>query len=428
MEYLRELEPWKGRGGFSLDGVRKLLAQLNNPQDCYRTIHVAGTNGKGSVATFCAAMLAGSGAQVGLISSPHLSRVNERIIINGRPIDDVALDELANAVKGAAGKAGVVPTFFEAMVVAGFLAFRSSKLDWAVVEVGLGGRLDATNVLKRPNICVITTIDYDHQDILGHTLEQIAREKGGIFKPDSKVVIGELKDEPRQVLLSQANELGLEALIAGRDFSWNTRNELSCGVGYKSKKLGDYTVPIQLKGQYQAQNLATSITAIGLTGVDMRSALAGAETAFWPARLEEFRVGSRRCILDCAHNPAGVRVLKDHLLELGIGEALLVFGALETKDWKEMLRTLLPLAGEVLIAEPASPNAVKAACVAEFLSGSDVNFSVALNYREVISRLEMSDDRPAVLAGSIYLVGELRRLLLGDDFVFWRERSTCSTI
>ena len=180
--YLEKLTPWNGRGGFALEGIVKVLKRLGDPQDSYPTIHIAGTNGKGSVSSGISSILGAAGYRVGLNSSPHLQSLNERIAIDGLPIDSTALGEFCHDVRVAANRDLVELSFHEAITVVSFLAFREIGVEWAVVEVGLGGRLDASNVISRPAATAIVTIDYDHQAILGNTLAEIAAEKAGIIK------------------------------------------------------------------------------------------------------------------------------------------------------------------------------------------------------------------------------------------------------
>lgn len=373
-------------------------------------------------------MLAAGGARVGLISSPHLSRINERIVIDGQMISDAYLDDLGLEIKIAALSSKIELSFFEAITMAGFLAFARSELDWGVVEVGLGGRLDATNIITSPKVSVVTTIDLDHQDLLGDSLEKIAAEKAGIFKPNTTVVIGELKPDPQAVLLTKANELDLKSYTAGKDFVWNVRNTEGRVVRYRSEVFGDGELESGFRGAHQAQNLSVAVTAARAAGVSMSDCIRGAATAFWPARLEAAVVEGRNWILDCAHNPAGVQTLATYLSDTGVSDATLIFGALDTKDWKGMLKVLTPFSSEVLIVEPRAPNPVSAEAIAAFLSGNEVRFRVfGDDYQAARSHIREIASPLTIVAGSIYLVGEFRQRLLGEDFNYWAQRSTRST-
>ncbi|MBN8550207.1 MAG: bifunctional folylpolyglutamate synthase/dihydrofolate synthase [Deltaproteobacteria bacterium] len=426
--YLSQLAPWKGKGGFTLDKMRALMAALGNPQDQYRSVHVAGTNGKGSVSVSCASILGAAGFKVGLNISPHLTRMNERIIVDGVAISDERLDRVAEMIGDVAIANDLELTFFEAITACSFVEFAERGVDWAVIEVGLGGRLDATNVIASPAVCVVTTIDYDHQEILGNSLAQIAKEKAGIFKPSAAIVIGELKSEPREVLVSAASAASSGVYLAGHDFSWNVRNGGEPYVEYSSSQFGGMSIRSVLPGVHQAQNLSVAATVGRLIGVDCATCELGLAKAFWPARLEEIRKGEQSYLIDCAHNIAGIQALGDYLGSCGKSNQALVFGAIETKEWQNMLEILLPYSSEVLIVEPLAPNPVGCARIADFLSGIGVKFRVfEQNYRAVLEYLSGGEWPGVVIAGSMYMVGEIREMLSNQQVRYWERCSTRST-
>ena len=200
LEYLQSLESWDFKSPFSQNNISTVLDYLGKPQDKPRALHVAGTNGKGSVSAMMSSILKQAGYSVGTNISPHLMNVNERFIINGEAIDDARLSEALSIVKGAVEATEAPLSYHEALTAAAFYAFKD--LDWIVMEVGLGGRLDASNVIAKPEIAFITSIGLDHQDILGHTLEAIAKEKAGIIKEGSHVVLGDIAPEPFEVISS----------------------------------------------------------------------------------------------------------------------------------------------------------------------------------------------------------------------------------
>lgn len=222
-DFLRELETaciLRGRpsdGTVSFDAIARCLQELGRPDRSYRSVHVTGTNGKTSVSIMTAALIQTSGMKVGLYTSPHLGHFRERISVNGQPISEQELVNACNQLKSLMDWAGVEMTPFEFLTAAAFFAFRSAKVDYAVVEVGIGGRHDATNVIA-PELSVVTTVDYDHMDLLGDTLEQIAAEKSGIIKPMTPVVCGPMQEGPRSVLLSRAAQLEAPVLLYGRDY------------------------------------------------------------------------------------------------------------------------------------------------------------------------------------------------------------------
>ena len=201
LDYLATLTRWDGTGEFNLTALSRVLNYFGNPQDKVPSIHVGGTNGKGSVCVTTAAIIGAAGYRCGLATSPHLSRINERIVIDGHEVDDYSLSTLALELERSCVRKKETLTYHEALTAMSFLAFFENKVDWMVVEVGLGGTLDASNVISKPEISVITTIDFDHEDILGNSLRLIAREKAGIIKNGSRVVIGPMSAEAREIIL-----------------------------------------------------------------------------------------------------------------------------------------------------------------------------------------------------------------------------------
>lgn len=408
-DYLNSLAPWTGQKGFSTDTMGILMKAFGSPQDKYRSIHVAGTNGKGSVSAFSAAILRSSGAKVGVTTSPHLQAVNERIVIDGEPISDSDLNRLATVLRDKGNELGVTPSFFEGITACAFLAFAERKVDWAVVEVGLGGRLDATNVISAPDIAVITNIDFDHQEILGFSLAEIAREKAGIVKKGSAVVVGTMEDSAAQAIQDRCSSVGLVPYQAGRDFTWNAWNG-QCAF-YRGPKGEGSFVPA-LRGRHQLDNAALAITACSLAGIPISICLEGVKMASWPGRIESVRTGALEWLVDCAHNPAGIRTLCNFLVASKAPKAPIIFGVIDTKNWEEMLESLVPHATEFLLVTPKSPKALPTAELSQYLSsigvkssefGSDYDSAIAI----AAARAEF-----AIVTGSIYMIGELRVKLL----------------
>ncbi len=339
-------EDWKNRFNVSiqpgLDRMRALMERLGSPEIGVPVVHVAGTNGKGSTAAMIAAGLSAAGYRVGLTVSPDLGRVNDRILIDGEPIADQEAESLAGAVEAAGREIGDPPTFFEAVVAMAFLAFRRRRVDLAVIEVGLGGRLDATNVIPAPRVGVITPIHFDHMDFLGHRIEQIAAEKAGILKPGSTLV---LADQPFaaavQTVLRRAGELGV--VIRRPLGRWGVDGD---GPWYAPP--GGTVVRSGLAGAYQAQNLATAWTALetlaeqGLA-LEWTRVARGVAAARWRGR---FDIISRAplTVFDGAHNPHGAQALAESLRVepwSSFGWHLL-FGGLADKPLDAMLKILEP--------------------------------------------------------------------------------------
>jgi len=355
---------------------------------------VAGTNGKGTVTAFTASIARASGMKVGVYTSPHLMRFAERINIGGQPISDELLVDLLNRVMDRAPEL----TFFEVATLAAFLAFQEAKVDLGVIEVGLGGRLDATNVLPPPRVVAITRIAYDHMSDLGDTLALIAAEKAGIIKPGCKVVLGKLHPDARAVIEAKAAEVGATIVSLGSP-------EPIAGAPLAYPR-------VALVGS----NLAVAVTVARELGIEPELMAKGIEQTTWPGRNELLhRSGQELTLLDCAHNPDGAVALSHALDPSVLGdiesrkEIVLVFGALNTKNWRAMLRRLEGVAGHRVYVAPPISKGVDPHEIAAFLPGEVAN-SVA----EALARARalVGPRGVVVVTGSTFLVGAARALLL----------------
>jgi dihydrofolate synthase/folylpolyglutamate synthase len=363
-------------------------AANGHPERAERIVHVAGTNGKGSVSSMVESIARAAGHHTGLYTSPHLCRFAERIRIDGEPIDDVQLE------RSIARALAVVPelTFFEAATLAAFFAFDERDVRTRVLEVGLGGRLDATNVVERPTVTVITRIAFDHQDKLGNTLAEIAGEKAGILKPGVPLVLGPIDGEARDRILARASEVGAPVTDAMKD-------ERAIAI-VRGATLG-------LAGEHQVANATVAACAAAFLGTSDEQIARGLSLAKWPGRLETIASNGASILLDCAHNPDGAAALARHVARNGAPADALVFGALADKDWRAMLELLAPLAKRRIYTTPkgrapASPNEMKALADGE----------IADSLEEALARA-ISPGARVVVTGSIYLVGEARASLLG---------------
>jgi dihydrofolate synthase/folylpolyglutamate synthase len=348
-------------------------------------------------------ILRASGKSTGLYTSPHLCRFAERIRVNGVPIDDALLE----AVVGRALEATPELTFFEATTLAAFLAFRERKVDTWVLEVGLGGRLDATNIVEHPAVTVITRIDFDHTDKLGTTLASIAREKAGILKPGAPVVLGDIFGEAKDAILARAREVSAPVTFALAD--------------PRARALADEAA-LSMAGAHQRENATVAAAAALLLGVSGEDIVRGLSRAEWPGRLETIRARGTTFLLDCAHNPDGARALARHLSTYPV-VAVLVFGALADKAWREMLPVLAARARDRVYVSPngrapASPEEMR--LVAEGVVASSVpealETAIGLAHGRALPKgapNEAGRDPLVVVTGSIYLVGEVRAELLG---------------
>lgn len=351
IDYLYGLERHGIKPG--LERVSALLDALGGPQKSFRAVHVAGTNGKGSVAAMTASILTAAGYKTGLYTSPHLSRFNERITISGRKITDSELYRAAKEVRKALMRAGIEGiTFFEFTTAMAFLHFREKKVDLAVVETGMGGRLDATNLVV-PHVCVITNIGLDHTAWLGSTIKEIAAEKAGIIKPGAPVVTGETKARALSVIKAAARKASSPLYVSGRDFH---AKGSSGSFDYSGLSGGLCKLKTSLFGAHQVQNAACALAAIEAlrsNGILITEAAVrkGLRQASWPGR---FEILSRRpiVILDGAHNPAGAKALKETLSSVRRRRLILVAGIMSDKDFGAILRELAPISDEVIVTRP----------------------------------------------------------------------------
>ena len=420
LEYLHSLgAEWKSIGEIGLDSTLRLLAWFGNPHDSLQVVHVAGTNGKGSVSAAISSIIACSGASVGTYTSPHLQDIAERVLINGKPVSLEVLDDALFRVFQAATSIGLKPTFYEAITVAGFLIFADFKVDWVVSEVGLGGRLDATNVISNPAACVITTIDFDHQQQLGNTLAAIAREKAGIIKENSIVLLGKMSLEAKESILSVASGLSAKTYEIDKDFEAQVHSyrEFTYRSGIEQI---DYSSG--LLGAHQADNLAIAIHTCRCLGFSPSDCISGVSRVFWPGRLERIEWKGRDVLLDCAHNPAGVGTLVSYLKSREVSVAMCLFGVLASKEWKEMLNQLTEVARSWVLLEPANHRALPNQEVQGHLSCAGIRDVVLVD--QTIAALNALEQRSVpgdliVVCGSMYMLGDIRPALGARPICLW---------
>jgi dihydrofolate synthase/folylpolyglutamate synthase len=389
---------------FGLENITTLLDTLDNPHRSFASLHVAGTNGKGSVTAMAETALRRAGYRTARYTSPHLERLEERFVIDGAEVSTADLREAVTRVRSAVsslierGVLSAPPTFFECTTAAAFELFRGAGVEIAVLEVGLGGRLDATNVVH-PIATAITTIDFDHQAQLGSTLQEIALEKAGIIKAGVPVVIGCLPTAAERVVEARASSVAAP---------------LTRACGQSALPLG--ATP-RLPGAHQHEN-AQVATALLRTVKDHgfvvpEEAIAyGIEHVDWPGRLELFRRGDTEVLLDAAHNPAGARSLAKYLAEAGWTAPTLIFAAMADKDINGILAPLLPCVGAIICTTAPTPRAAPANDLArrvtELAPGREVH-SIE-NPEDAIAHACASSSR-VVAAGSMFLIGPLRGIL-----------------
>lgn len=387
---------------FDLARITRLLDALGSPERSCRWVHVAGTNGKGSTCAMIEAGLRASGNRTGLYTSPHLVEPTERIQIAGEPIGQGQFAEIFDEVHETAermleeGDLDFHPTYFETVTAMAFLAFARSDLDVAVLEVGLGGRLDATNVVS-PALCVITPIDFDHTELLGRTIEQIAAEKAGILKPEVPAVFAEQPLEAELVLRTYAK--GPYTLT--RDWAIS---DLFLDARGSRFRLREREIVCPLAGQHQVENARTAAVALEELGASTD----GIATASWPGRLE--RVSERpEIILDGAHNIGGTRALADYIRRFYAGRRIwMVYGVMRDKDVAGMTPLLFPLADRVILTAPANSRALAPEKIPA--PGAVVTHAVGEAVQMVCG--QANPDDVVFITGSLFVVGEARALLL----------------
>jgi dihydrofolate synthase/folylpolyglutamate synthase len=400
---------------FGLGTIRALVRVLGHPERAYPTLLVAGTNGKGSVVAYAAAALSASGLRVGRYTSPHLVSVRERIAVGGTPISWKDLDRAVNRVREAAAtlvRAGDIladPTYFEVLTAAAFDHFRTAEVEVAVLEVGMGGRLDATNV-ARPLVSAIVSIDRDHETYLGTTLASIAREKAGVLRRGRATVLGPLRQEARQAVVARARLKGARIVDAPRRVSVR---DVRGAMDVRTRQ-HLYRAVHGFPGRHQRDNLLVAIRLLeeaksAGVDVDLAAVSRGISAARWPGRLERIP-GRPPLLLDGAHNPAGARALADHLRTLG--PFVLLFGAMADKAVEEIAAALFPLASAVVLTRPPVSRAATPAEIARRAGPLANRARLEGDPRRALALAKrLAGRRPVVVAGSLYLVGEVMKAL-----------------
>jgi len=390
-----------------LERIRAVLEALGNPERAYRVVHVAGTNGKGSTCAMIEAGLRSAGIRTGLFTSPHLIEPTERIQIDGIPVSQADFERAFNVVHETAEKLDLDchPTYFETVTAMAFWLFREKQVHTAVIEVGLGGRLDSTNVVE-PVLTVITPIDFDHEAYLGHTIEAIASEKAGILKPGIPAVFAPQRPEAAQVLDARAAELHVPVTRA-EDFEIRDLH-----IDARCSRFSGIVCP--LAGEHQVDNAVTATLALGALGISPD----GISDARWPGRLEHVSPNPD-IILDGAHNPAGARALARYLERFYRGRRIwLVYGAMRDKAIDEVAGVLFPLATELVLTAPDTSRALRPEALAEFAGRGHIEPTVesAIAY----ARTHAAEEDVIVITGSLFVVGEARRLFLTTTGGRWQ--------
>lgn len=364
-----------------LEPIRAVCAAMGNPQDALRVVHVAGTNGKGAVCAMIDSALREEGFSTGRYTSPHLVSLAERFLLNGEQASPTLIDEAFAAVPDSGSL-----TYFELLTATAFELYRRAGVDHLVLETGLGGRLDATNVVRRPELCVITRIGLDHCDWLGGTVPEIAAEKGGIIKPGVPVVLGAMPGEARDTLERIAVERGAPCV-------------------YAPERVGEAEIPrnLALKGAFNRENAVTAAAALRVLGVSSGAAERGFAAARWPGRYQRIERGGKTFLVDGAHNPPAMRALVDSLKMEDVPFRTTICGFCGDKDVAANLRTLAEVVRSGIAVAIRNPRSLAAERTAELMRAAGMDdVKVGASLRDALSAAPSG----TVVCGSLFLAGE----------------------
>ncbi len=421
---------WLGHEGRSLkwdlNNVRAVLERLGNPQRRFASVHIAGTNGKGSVAAMTESILRAAGYRTALYTSPHLERINERIAVGGEPVSDAqfaaAFGAVAEAIEGLLAHSTLAnhPSFFETLTAMAFWHFAQTGVEIAVLETGMGGRLDATNMVT-PEVSVITSIDFDHERYLGHSIEQIAGEKAGILKPCVPVINAAENPQARAVVAARAAEVGAPVVELDSEYSATDACSRDFGLySFTAQGNDGFALPLapSLRGEFQVRNaLVAAVVArqLAVRGwkIPVKSIAAGVVRTNWPGRLELAR-REPLVFLDGAHNPAGARqVLRFWGEHLSGRRIHLVYGTVREKSVDEIAELLFPPAASITLTQAETPRAASAQSLRPLAQAMNANVSVEPEPAQALaSAMRRAESGDAVfVTGSLFLVGDCRRAL-----------------
>lgn len=396
---------------WGLERMQTLLMALGNPEHGQRFIHVAGTNGKGSTCAMIASVLTEAGYRTGLYTSPHLIEPTERIQIDGQPVSDAefaaAFDTVHQAAEGLLddNRIDAHPSYFETVTSMAFLLFRK-HCHVSVIEVGLGGRLDATNVI-RPELCVITPVSFDHESFLGHSIELIAGEKAGILKANVPLVLSRQLAPAEAVIRQRASELDVP-ITATADIKLSNIELTPHGCSFTAEGMR-YTC--SLPGKHQIDNALSAIKACQHLSINTQHIQAGLQKTRWPGRLE-YVSHQPDFVLDGAHNPAGAAALAEYIKEFCQGRPVwIVYGAMRDKAIDEVTGQLFPLADRLVLTAPNLPRALRPEAIAEI--NPHPNTTITQSLQEAIEAAHTAPSDAAVFfTGSLFVVGEARAALV----------------
>lgn len=425
MNYAQALEYIHSQNKFGiklgLENISKLLESLSNPQNSLNFIHVAGTNGKGSTCTMLSYALTSCGYKTGLFISPYVVSFNERIQINNEYIPNDRLAQITARVKAQVGinlqKGIAPPTEFELVTVIALIYFYEEKVDYIVWEVGMGGRLDATNVISTNLLSIITSISYDHKEHLGDTLEKIAYEKACIIKPHRPCVIMEQSEKVYNVIKDKADSLNAEISVASVNELDVVKSDYCCQeILYKNK----YKISLPLAGGYQVKNLSCVLTALELMNslgikIDLPTAVKGIEKTIFPGRFECINA-SPLIIIDAAHNEEGISMLNENISQFFKDRKIVLFlGKLKDKDFSGPFKELLTDKDKIYTLTPQNERAMTSAELTQFIKTNYKIDSKNIAIEDVKNYINYNEKNTVyIFAGSIYLISSVRKLLINS--------------
>ena len=428
MDYLEALNYINDKNKFGsrlgLDVISKLLDLLGNPHLGMKYIHIGGTNGKGSVSAYIKTALEEAGYRVGLFTSPYLERFNERISING---EDIPNEELARITERIKQKIEIMlkegyehPTTFEIVTTIAFVYFSEQNLDYVVLEVGLGGRADSTNVIKKPIASVITNIDYDHVDILGNTLGKIAYEKAGIIKEEGLVISYTQQQEALEVLKKVSEEQNAQFIQCPmNDIIIKSIDEFGSIFDFRYNNKIYKDIKISMLGKYQICNAILALCTLltlrdkNLLNITDNEIRIGLQKTKWNGRLEILK-RNPIFLIDGAHNPQGVKSLVDNLNIFKYNKLILGTGILKDKDVEHMVEILAPKADNIIITQVNMPRKMEAEDLEEIINRYNKNTSIEKDIKKAIDKsYELATEEDLIIfVGSLYLIGDVRKIVL----------------
>jgi dihydrofolate synthase/folylpolyglutamate synthase len=420
---------WSLEKKHNLEHMHKLLSKLGDPhKNLPRTIHIAGTNGKGSSQAFLKSVFTAAGFKVHSYTSPHLIEFNERIDLAGKLISDDHLFELLDRVKYASDSLGIQPSFFEGTTVAAFLAFAEVEADVLILETGIGGRLDPTNVIENPIATLITPISYDHMEYLGGTLAKIASEKAGIIKPGTPCVVSAQTEEVYDIIVDKCEKIGAPCFCFEYDYGVNL---LSDGFEYLSQKYRlKFPLP-SLHGNHQILNAAGAIATIMMVNdefkITSRQIVDGLLSAKWPGRIQKIEPAAYshlagnniRIYIDGAHNAAGAQVLADWVQTCLSEPVYMILGMTKNRNPIEFCSFFNDVIEEGrAVAVTSEPSSYVASVLAPLASRSDIPFKSSNSLEEAIKELAALNDKKAaniIITGSLFLTADFLKLLMKES-------------